>query len=227
MEDALQVRLNAAGYDTDKSRLYLRNYEKYFAPFRGENRSVAILELGVFRGGSPLLWRHYFPGGAVVGLDINPCDVPDPTGRIKVYQGWQEDVELLDRIRNEAAPDGFDIVIDDASHLAAPTSTSFWRLFDHLRPGGVCVIEDWRVGYWDKWADGARFDMPGRMDRIVAKMFKAETRFPSHDYGLVGFVKGLVDELGMDAITHPKRDSMVPHQRADRKATIDALESCQ
>jgi hypothetical protein len=41
-------------------------------------------------------------------------------------------------------------VIDDASHLIAPTRVSFNLLFPRLRPGGVFVIEDWSgVHHWD------------------------------------------------------------------------------
>ena len=41
-------------------------------------------------------------------------------------------------------------------------------------------------------------------DRISQKRLK------SHDYGMVGFVKQLVDELGMDMITSPERGSRIP-----------------
>ena len=37
-------------------------------------------------------------------------------------------------------------------------------------------------------------------------------RFPSHDYGMVGLVKQLIDELGMDAITNPQRNGPPPQR---------------
>src|SRR5687768_2577761 len=86
--------LDATNYDTDKSRLFLRNYLTYFSRLNGPR--VDLLELGIFRGGSLLLWRDYFAAGTIVGLDINAVQMPDASGRIKVYQGRQEDVELLD-----------------------------------------------------------------------------------------------------------------------------------
>lgn len=205
--------LDAAGYDTDKSRLFLRNYQAYFSQFNGAH--VNVLELGIFHGGSLLLWRDYFTAGSVVGLDINAVELRDASGRIKVYQGRQEDRQLLDRIGRETAPQGFDVIIDDASHLAEPTRVSFGHLFKHhLKPGGIYVIEDWRVGYWNAWPDGASLGTVDRQNPI-ARMFQKRdnvARFKSHDYGLVGFVKQLIDELGADAYTHRSRGSMGPHR---------------
>jgi SAM-dependent methyltransferase len=205
----------ASGYDTDKSRGFLRNYERYFGSLTGP---VNILELGIYHGGSLLLWRDYFGAGNVAGLDIAEVNVPDESGRIKVYQGRQEDAGLLNRIGRETGP--FDIVIDDASHMGGPTKASFWALFDqHLKPGGLYVIEDWRVGYWGRWPDGGQFGAPEKRSLFAKDDPK---RFRSHDYSLVGFVKQLVDELGADAYTHRSRGSTEPH-RVPRFRSIEFL----
>ena len=191
--------LSSDGYDTDKSRSYLRNYDKYFADFP---EPLNILELGIFHGGSLLLWRDHIQGGNVVGLDRKNVEVPDESGRRKVYKGSQDDTALLERIGNETGP--FDIIIDDASHLAAETKVGFWWLFErHLKPGGLYVIEDWRVGYYGAWPDGKQYKQP----RDNRGLFGRARRVRSHDFGLVGFVKQLVDELGADAYTHPSRGS--------------------
>jgi hypothetical protein len=80
--------------DTEKPPGYLRKYEKAFSPLL--DKEVRLLELGVHKGGSLIMWRDYFPRGIIVGLDINPpAQIDDPTGRIKVYQGGQEDTLLL------------------------------------------------------------------------------------------------------------------------------------
>jgi hypothetical protein len=230
--------LNASQYDTDKAvhTHYLRNYEEYFRPLL--DLDVRLLELGVLHGGSLLLWRDYFERGLIVGLDLNPIELEDPTNRIRFYQGGQQDTELLDRIARECAPEGFDIIIDDCSHVGDLTRVSFWHLFDnHLKPGGLYVIEDWGTGYWDSWADGVHYRQRGvlerhrayspirhRLNRVatrlgsgatgrlplartlasVAKRLFQRGLFRSHDYGLVGFVKELVDEQGMADITHPE-----------------------
>jgi len=226
--------LDASKYDTDKAvhTHYLRNYEERFRPLAG--RDVRLLELGVLQGGSLLLWRDYFERGVIAGLDLNPVHVEDPTGRIRVYTGGQQDTALLDRIARECAPEGFDVVIDDCSHVGELARVSFWHLFEHhLKPGGLYVIEDWGTGYWDFWPDGVRYRPPregSRHSPLRYRLNRAATRlhqspfgrlpvagwlasaakrtlqrglYRSHDYGMVGFVKELVDELGMADITHP------------------------
>jgi hypothetical protein len=214
--------LDANKFGARKPCIYFENYKEYFKLYRDE--PINLLELGVETGNSLLLWREYFSKGNIVGLDIEPCNIEDPSGRIHIYQGSQEDRNLLNLIREETAPSGFDIIIDDASHVGELTRISFWHLFEnHLKAGGLYVIEDWRTGYWNTWRDGAPYKIPSlepdqlervynllgrvlRSNRITRKIFRhflrhiAKKRFPSHQYGMVGVIKQLVDELGMDAI---------------------------
>ncbi|CAL1239907.1 hypothetical protein [Candidatus Methylocalor cossyra] len=166
------------------------------------------------------MWRDYFPRGVIAGLDINPVDIQDPSGRIRVYQGRQQDKACLDRIAREVAPDGFDIIIDDASHIGQLTRISFWHLFqNHLKSGGYYVIEDWGTGYWKSWPDGHEYSQitlksPWSImeylarEKLGLKSFEVpfvngyQKRFPSHDYGMVGVIKEIIDECGMGDITH-------------------------
>lgn len=223
--------IDASAYDTDKAAHphYLRSYEEYFRPLL--DKEIRLLELGVYKGGSLLLWRDYFERGSIIGLDLQPVKLDDPSGRIRVYQGMQQDTALLDRIASENAPVGFDVIIDDCSHIGELTRISFWHLFDnHLKPGGLYVIEDWSASYWDGWFDGAGFryapklNFNARLFRMrsaiahaqrsvptlnplwrAAKRLLNRRQFRSHNYGLVGFVKELVDECGMADITREDR----------------------
>jgi len=220
----------ARRYNTDKAVHihYLKNYEDAFTEL--VDRDVRLLELGVKHGGSLLLWRDYFERGAIVGLDINPVSIDDASGRIHTYQGPQQDTALLTRIAHEVAPDGFDVIIDDCSHIGVLSRVSFWHLFDnHLKPGGLYIIEDWGTGYWDHWVDGAKYK-PGtksfsqplyKLTRILARLQQVPSlkrlpfvrtllrqakasvvrrEFHSHDCGMVGLVKELIDELGKQDI---------------------------
>jgi hypothetical protein len=204
---------DASSYGSDKSENphYLRNYEEFFEPFIG--KEVKLLELGVGKGGSLLMWRDYFDRGTIVGLNINPVHVDDSTGRIRVYLGRQENTALLSRIAQEQAPDGFDIIIDDCSHIGELTRISFWHLFEHhLKPGGIYAIEDWGTGYWVWYADGHNYQpiRQSALTRLAACLHKSarslaehplaarlprlpsflrrhayEKRLVSHDYGMV------------------------------------------
>jgi SAM-dependent methyltransferase len=232
------IDIDLSAYDTDKSSEYLANYEREFGDRFADE--IALLELGVQRGGSMRLWLDLLPNAQIAGLDLNEIEVPDSTGRLHVYRGFQQDPAILNQIAADIAPGGFDIIVDDASHLGTYTAESFWHLFPrHLKSGGVYVLDDWGCGYWPAWADGHAYTgsraalgdfgvtgtpsalKPNRLEalrrkirtsaRPIAnrlptatreKLEKVYTRFDgvtvkgrfrSHDYGMVGFVKQLVD----------------------------------
>lgn len=133
----LGVELSAC--DTDKSSGYMANYEREVGHLRSER--ITILELGVQRGGSLLLWRDLFPEALIAGLDLNLVQIQDDTGRIRVFQGYQQDEKTLEAMARDIAPNGFGVIIDDASHLGGYTAASFRCLFPrHLKPGGVYVM---------------------------------------------------------------------------------------
>jgi hypothetical protein len=182
-----ELRLEA--YDTDKIRNgYLRYYDAMFADL--VQRELRLLEIGIHAGGSLRLWRDYFPKGRITGIDLRVPPGLEGEERIAAFSGDQADTAFLSGVAQKAAPEGFDVIIDDASHLGALTRTAFWHLFDrHLRPGGLYVIEDWGTGYWDGWPDGraAEAGAPG-----------------SHAHGMVGFVKELVDEQGFEDFSRRK-----------------------
>jgi hypothetical protein len=198
--------LNLSAYDTDKTKLgYLETYDSILAPWVGKD--VKLLEIGVHRGGSLKLWRDYFPRGTIVGIDRKLPEHFEPEDRIQVFQGRQQDPAFLSRVAGTIAPEGFDIIIDDASHVGDVTKVTFWHLFDHhLKPGGLYAIEDWGTGYLDDWPDGRRFDLRSpilcRIQSLLPERLRKRIRvpFPCHAYGMVGFVKELVDEQGAASI---------------------------
>jgi hypothetical protein len=230
MTSQIDGKLDFKAYGAGKPQYYAEIYEKRFDRLR--SKEIALLELGVHRGGSLRMWRDYFEKGPIVGLDFGKCDLQDPSHRIRLYQGKQQDLGLLDRIARENAPSGFDIIIDDCSHIAHLSHRSFWHLFtNHLKFGGVYVIEDWCLGYWNEWPDGHHPRRSSRrvgsairtqiwkalerclettvMIRLVASRRRAKflpylalykQRFPSHSYGMVGWVKQLIDEVGVEAM---------------------------
>jgi len=250
----LVERIDLSAYNTDKSPEYLANYAREFGEIFDEQ--ATLLEIGVQGGGSMLMWRDLMPNATIAGLDLNPSTVEDDTGRIRLYQGFQQDPEILDRIASEVAPDGFDVIVDDASHVGEYTEATFWHLFPrYLKPGGVYVIDDWSCAYWPRWSDGHAYTgeaafratsaarpasqghEAGGLERLrrsvrassrpVARRLPAalkqrlehaymraegatlRKRFPSHDYGLAGFVKQLLDACAVDVIRADSHEALL------------------
>jgi hypothetical protein len=203
-------------YDSDKiANGYLAAYDPVLEPWI--DKEITLLEIGIYHGGSLLLWRDYFPRGIIVGIDREPPRDFRTPDRVRVFQGDQADRAFLTRVAAESAPQGFDIIIDDASHIGELTKISFWHLFDrHLKPGGLYVIEDWGTGYWSDWPDGRGLNLekyePHRSGRgSIRRLFGEAARrmglkipLRGHNHGMVGFVKQLIDEQGAAAATRAR-----------------------
>ncbi|NOZ74704.1 MAG: tetratricopeptide repeat protein [FCB group bacterium] len=198
--------LDLEAYDTDKmANTYLAQYDKLFTELI--NEPVTLLELGVDQGGSIQLWGDYFPKGTIVGVDVRIPDIVFPE-RVHAIQCDQADKKKLTEIADTFAADGFDIIIDDASHIGKLAKISFWHLFhNHLKTGGYYIIEDWGTGYWDDWVDGKSTDLENYDDRdddIFPYNFpvrKLKTPMNNHSHGMVGFIKQLIDEMGAGDVT--------------------------
>lgn len=190
--------LNLSQYDSDKIISgYLTVYDELFQSL--VHQPVKLLEIGIYRGGSLRLWRDYFPHGQIAGVDLNLPDNLKEVDRIQIFQGSQDDGPFLQQVAREVAPEGFDIIIDDGSHLGDLTRKTFWHLFEkHLKPGGYYIIEDWGTGYWSDWPDGQAERPPSLWSRFKHIWQKSSLKnpWPTHSYGMVAFVKQLVDEMG-------------------------------
>ncbi|MEM9045631.1 MAG: hypothetical protein AAGC81_13140 [Pseudomonadota bacterium] len=197
------LREIASKYDSEREASarskpisYYEIYERFFEPLR--DRSNTLIELGVAEGASLKVFSEYFPKSTIVGVDIRLRDIDFANWpKIHVYEGSQTDAKLMIELATRHAPEGIDIVVDDASHQGALSFESFNILFPRLKAGGLYVIEDWGTGYWDSWTDGGLYEPP----KING------SRFASHDLGMVGFVKHLVDQVGTGDI----RDAHVKH----------------
>jgi hypothetical protein len=206
------THLNLEAYDTDKiGHYYLETYDRILAPWL--DKEIKLLEIGVRKGGSLQLWRDYFPRATIVGIDLRLPENFAPGERIRLFEGSQADTAFLSEVANRTAPEGFDIVIDDASHIGELTRTAFWHLFDHhLKPGGLYAIEDWGTGYLDDFPDGKTLDL--RQPHLSQNLVNASTHtenvkvpVPCHSYGMVGFIKELVDEQGAASIAMGRKGS--------------------
>src|SRR5215831_17329395 len=210
--------MGSESYDTDKIVFgYLEQYDRFLRHLAGQ--PVVLLELGILNGGSLRLWRDYFSEGLIVGIDLTLPSGLEGEHRIRMFQGSQSDTSFLTEVAGSTAPDGFDVIIDDASHRGDLTKAAFWHLFDnHLKPSGLYVIEDWGTGYWEDWPDGRAFRPRSRLQRLWLNLWSARREpakvpWHSHSHGMVGFVKQLVDEQGAANLTRaaltgsPARDS--------------------
>ena len=181
-----------------KPAAYLPVYEELLGGLRG--RHFAMLELGIWKGDSLAMWRDAFPRATIVGIDLSPPSL-ELGPRVVIVAGDQSDAALLDRVRAQHAPQGFDVIIDDAAHLGQLSARSLQALYrQHLNPGGLYIIEDWGTGYLHDWPDGrdpSAVVGTEHLDQCSPGAGQAEVdtphQMPNHDYGMVGLVKRLID----------------------------------
>jgi SAM-dependent methyltransferase len=125
------------GTDKGVTHSYITTYERLFAPQRHD--PIRLLEIGICTGGSLMAWAEYFtsPESLIVGLDVTFDHLVfdfSSHSRIRAH--------LMDA-RVQVPPDGpFDFIIDDGSHYLNDQVRSFLLLKNHLKPGGLYIIED-------------------------------------------------------------------------------------
>lgn len=127
------------GTDKEYNHMYCTAfYDKEFVKYT--DRPIKILEIGIARGGSLVLWHEYFPNAELIlGVDIRD-------------QGAKQNTMGLDRIEILLA-DGyrkdfsktltnFDIIIEDGPHTKESQIQAMDIYLDKLNKGGVFIIED-------------------------------------------------------------------------------------
>ena len=132
-------------YDTDKVTYH--GYHFFYPQFLENlrNQKFNMLEIGWGSGSSVKVWNDYFPNSEIYVMDI---DVEYVDGRQKVIKGDQSNEEDLSKIVNEVISAKF--IIDDGSHNPEHQLNTFYYLFKNLlEPGGVYIIEDIELSYWN------------------------------------------------------------------------------
>src|SRR4051795_10263780 len=146
-----QFLANSYGRAAFKPTQYFTAYEQHLSRFQG--RTVTMLEIGVWHGGSLQMWKQFLgPAAQIVGVDINPDCKEYEEPQIAVRIGDQADQEFLQGVVDEFGP--FDIVLDDGSHKQADMNSTFELLYPQLDRNGVYIAEDTITSYLPEY-DGA------------------------------------------------------------------------
>jgi len=160
-----------SGHGTKVATQYHFAYARHLAPFKQGN--ITMLEVGANEGDSLHAWAAWFKNafnifGLRYGVSdsrMTPCH-HKYCAKVRIIDGDQSNSEDLKRLAAAAfgphwtpptalnaaawADGGFDIIIDDGSHVPRHILFTFKHLFPHVRPGGVYVIEDNGFSYVDR-----------------------------------------------------------------------------
>lgn len=123
---------------TDK---YWKHNYTYLYDRHLNGRIKNILEIGVKRGASLLLWKKAFPKARISGVDVKDVSSEKIMQRnkdLKLFVGSQSDKKFLKTIVNKP----YDLIVDDGSHNPIDQFASLEFLWPYLSKGGWYVIED-------------------------------------------------------------------------------------
>ena len=130
---------------------YHSYHEEYSKRFNSIRHSVKkILEIGVFRGHSMLMWQKYFPNAQIYGIDIdysphnfgiNAKDLCKNEKRIKLFEFDACSKSNVEYLKTELGIN-FDIIIDDGSHHPFHQLFSLINYSEFIKTDGYLVVED-------------------------------------------------------------------------------------
>jgi hypothetical protein len=170
---------------------YTPLYDRYFRLLK--TRRLIILEIGVggaqdsdVGGESLRIWKAYFRNSQIVGIDLYDKS-HFSEHRIDIRQCDQADADRLIRLSNEYG--GFDIIIDDGSHISEHVIKTFETLFPLMRPNGIYVVEDLQTAYWPTWGGGF-----GNPDNSVAYFKRLVDGLNFVEYPIIGYKPSYFDE---------------------------------
>ena len=145
-----------------KNRQLVEQFERFWSATALRPRRV--LEIGIWDGGSTAFWQEHLQPERLVAIDLADREDSPYFRRWLTSRGldgrvltrWRTDQADGAALREIVARDlggELDLVIDDGSHLDAPTRASFDALFPLLPPGGLYILEDWAWEHWPEFQD--------------------------------------------------------------------------
>ena len=174
------ARLGRDATDKYFAHNYLPLYDRHLVNKRDPKK---ILEIGVKRGASLLLWKSVFPKAQIYGVDKKDRTkqvLLKGQKNITLFTGDQSDRSFLSKVA-EAGP--FDLIIDDGSHNPDHQLLTFDFFWPLLPKNGIYVIED----LWGqpKWKHNRGFVMDRLKETIDDICFTGQTKSVSFHPNIV------------------------------------------
>jgi len=213
-----------------KTKALVDQYERFWSA--RDFRPKHMLEIGIWDGGSAAFWWEHLPLEKLVAIDLQ--DRNDSAyfreyvannrleARIKTHwQTNQADRARLRRIVDEELDGVVDLVIDDGSHMYAPTKAAFETIFPLMPPGGLYIIEDWA------WEHDAGFQDPSfilgsdeGLSRLVRELLEATGSSKTLIRSVTVYEGFAVIERGEDALAEFHLDDHITRRawRSDEAA---------
>jgi len=118
---------------------YFDAYQRHLARFVG--KTVNLVEVGIYSGGSLGMWRSYFGDAShIYGVDIEPACRAYANENVSVFIGDQANREFWKDFKAKVPK--IDVLIDDGGHSVEQQRVTLEEMLPHLAAGGVYICED-------------------------------------------------------------------------------------
>jgi len=145
---------------SDRRHKYTQKYHRYFGHMR--NQDFNMLEFGFGQGKSVKMWLEYFTKAKLFTVDVRKELPKDKLiqkyvreGRFVFISADQIDLAKIIPVVNREKK--FQLIIDDASHVAEDQQYTMVQMFCFLASDGYYVIEDLKC----KRSPSKRFECEG------------------------------------------------------------------
>lgn len=140
-------------YLSIKHDSYFAVYEQLFARFVGQ--PLTFVEVGVLNGGSLFMWREYFgPQARIIGVEFNPGAVKWREHGFEIHIGNQADPAFWKTFFEQVGD--VDVLLDDGGHTNRQQIVTVAAALDHVRDGGMVVVEDTHASYLPEFGNPSR-----------------------------------------------------------------------
>lgn len=132
------------GAKSDKGSIhdYISSY--YSKEFLGKrDQNIKLMEIGVHRGPSIVLWKSWFKNSEIIGVDnedIYECE--------RVYDKLIIEDAYTDKFIEKFSNEYFDYIIDDGPHTLDSQIISATKWIHKVKSGGKIIIEDIQSINW-------------------------------------------------------------------------------
>ena len=132
------------------SVVYSDILKRFLKGGRRQEATLKLAEFGVACGSSLKSWAAYLPKSEIYGFDIRPgCEhLCAANNRISIKI---QDV-TKPALHASGYNEFFDLVIDDASHIAEDIIKALSNAWGWVKPGGAYVIEDLACTYSERYS---------------------------------------------------------------------------
>jgi len=137
-----------------KQNHYFKIYEDIFEKYK--NKSIVLVEIGVYQGGSLFMWRDYFGSAArIIGIEANPFAIELNEHGFEIYIGDQSDPEFWKKFFAEVG--NIDILIDDGGHWNEQQIKTLCYCLPYINNGGTLVVEDTQTSFYNWMGNPSKY----------------------------------------------------------------------